>query len=80
MIGLWAKLKIGLGIAGAVIVAIGIAFLRGRAAGTAVIDADQEKRRLEAVKHRTEIDDEVDQMGAADVDRNYARWLRDNER
>lgn len=79
MIALWTKFKVGLGIAGAVIVAIGIAFLKGRRAGIGHIEAEQAKRRLESVKQRKEIDDEISQLGSNDIDQRYAQWLRDDD-
>jgi hypothetical protein len=53
---LWANLQIGLGIVGAVIVAIGIAFLRGRSAGITHIEAEQQKRRDHLQDHYDDID------------------------
>ena len=78
LINLWGRAQVWLPLAGAFVVALGVAFLRGRAEGKKIIEAEQAKRRAEAMKHRKEIDDEVDQMGAADVDSNYSRWLRDD--
>ena len=75
--GLWTKLQIGLGIAGAVIVAIGIAFLKGRRAGIDHIEAEQTKRRLENMQTRKEVEDDVADMGSQDVDQRLARWNRD---
>ena len=45
MIGLWTKFKAALAIAGAVVVAIGIAFLKGRRAGVEHIQAEQQRKR-----------------------------------
>jgi hypothetical protein len=75
-----AKLKWSLGIVGAFFVAIAIAFLRGRGEGKKIIEAEQQKRRLESMHQRKAIDDETDQLGAADVDSAYKRWLRDSDR
>ncbi|KQX35348.1 hypothetical protein ASD04_15015 [Devosia sp. Root436] len=67
MIGLWTKIKIGLGIAGAVIVAIGIAFLKGRRAGIEHIEAEQQKRRDNLQEHYDEIDRQaIDPAGSYD--------------
>lgn len=79
-LALWGKTKIWAGIAFAVLVAIGIAFLRGRSAGIQHMEAEQARRRIEAINDRKEIDDDVDQMGPADLDSNYSRWLRDDDR
>lgn len=80
LFALWGKTKIWAGIALAVLVAIGVAFLRGRAAGIQHMEAEQARRRIEAIKERQEVDDEVDQMGSTDLDSNYSKWLRDDDR
>lgn len=36
--------------------------------------------RLEAMKGKKEKDDEVDQLGPADLDQRFDRWLSDDER
>lgn len=77
MFSLWGKIKAGLAIAGAVIIAIGIAVLKGRAEGIRHMEAEQAKRRAESISDRKEIDDEISQMGSQDVDQNLARWNRD---
>ena len=67
MIGIWTKIKIGLGIAGAVIVAIGIAFLKGRRAGIEHIEAEQQRRRDNLQEHYDEIDRQtIDPAGSYD--------------
>jgi len=77
MIALWNKLKLaGLALAG-LFVAVGIAFLRGRRAGIERIEAEQNRRRIEAVKTRKDIDDDVANLGSNDVDVGLAKWLRD---
>lgn len=75
-----AKIKWGLGIAGAFVVALFLAFWRGRAAGIQHIEAEQTRHRLESMRQRKEIDDEVDRLGGDDVDSRLNRWLRDDER
>ena len=76
MIGLWTKIKIGLGIAGAVIVAIGIAFLKGRRAGIEHIQAEQQRRRDNLQEHYDEIDRQtIDPAGSYD----RLRGLSDDE-
>lgn len=75
-----SKLKTFAALCGAFFVALAIAFLKGRRAGVEHMEAEQQARRIEAMKARKDVDDEVDQMGAADLDSNYSRWLRDDER
>ena len=77
MFSLWGKINAGLAIAGAVIIAIGIAVLKGRAEGIRHMEAEQSKRRAESISDRKEIDDDINQMGAQDVDQRLARWNRD---
>ena len=79
MIGLWSKLKLaGLALAG-LFVAVGIAFLRGRAAGIAHIEAEQNRRRIESMKQRQAVEDEIADLGAQGVDERLKRWNRDPE-
>jgi hypothetical protein len=59
--GPWAKLQTALAIAGAVIVAIGIAFLKGRKAGVEHIQAEQQRKR-------DALQDEYDRIDAGPVD------------
>lgn len=76
MIGIWTKIKIGLGITGAVIAAIGIAFLKGRHAGIEHIQAEQQRRRDNLQEHYDEIDRQViDPAGSYD----RLRGLSDDE-
>jgi uncharacterized membrane-anchored protein YhcB (DUF1043 family) len=76
MFSAWAKIKIGLGIAGAVIVAVGIAFLKGRRAGVEHIEAEQQKRRETLQEHYDEIDRQaIDPAGSYDS----LRGLSDDE-
>lgn len=78
--GPWAKLQAGLAFAGAVIVAIGIAFIRGRTAGIKHIEAEQNARRIDALKLRKDVDHEVQNLGSNDIDSQLSRWLRDDKR
>lgn len=76
--GPWAKLKAGLAFAGVAIAAIGIAFLRGRSAGIKHIEAEQNARRIDALKQRKDVDHEVQNLGSNDFDSQFQRWLRDD--
>lgn len=40
----------------------------------------QEQERARAQQARKEVDDEIENLGAADVDHRLARWLRDGDR
>ncbi len=72
-----SKLKTFAALLGAFFVAVAIAFLRGRRAGIERIEAEQNRRRIEAVKTRKDIDDDVANLGSNDVDAGLAKWLRD---
>ena len=51
----------------AVVAFIGMRFERDR----------QIRDRLEGLRDKVEIDNEVDQLSPADLDRRYKRWMRD---
>lgn len=78
MIALWAKIKGWAALVGVALLALGVAFLKGRSEGKQIMEAEQDKRRLESVKQRKEIDDEVAGMDATAVDGELAKWLRDD--
>lgn len=67
MFSWWGKVQAALAVAGAVIVAIGIAFLRGRSAGITHIEAEQQKRRDHLQDHYDDIDRQaIDPAGSYD--------------
>lgn len=61
MFSVWGKIKAGLAIAGLVIIAIGIALLKGRAEGKAFMEAEQQRKR-------DALQDEYDRIDAGPVD------------
>lgn len=71
MFSLWGKIKAALAIAGAVIVAIGIALLKGRAEGKAFMEAEQQRKRDALQQEYDKID-----AGPIDPGKSYDR-LRD---
>lgn len=75
---LWNNLKGWAAFAGIILFAIGVAFWKGRRAGIEHLEAEQQRRRLEALKNRKEVDDEVQSYGSNDIDTGLARWLRDD--
>lgn len=64
--------------AGAALLALVAAYWRIREDGKNSVRAEQDKRRLETIQQRKEIDDEVAGMDGTSVDSNYTKWLRDN--
>ena len=80
MIWLWGKIKGWAAAVGLIAFALGVAFFKGRSAGIQHIESEQTKRRLEALKDRKAVDDEVENLGSGDLDSRYREWLRDNKR
>lgn len=68
LINLCGRAQVWLGLAGATLLAIGVAFLRGRAEGKKIIEAEQQKRRDHLQEHYNEIDRQ-----AVDPARSYDR-------
>uniref|UniRef100_UPI003BAAF2FB hypothetical protein n=1 Tax=Stappia sp. TaxID=1870903 RepID=UPI003BAAF2FB len=80
LLSLGARLQAWLALAGAVAVAIAAAYVTGRRSAAAEAHAERAREQLDAMRARKEIDDDVDAMGAADLDAEYRRWLRDGDR
>lgn len=77
MTGIWSKIKLYAALAGAALVALGVAFLKGRAEGIRILDAERTRARLDAMKQRKDTDDEIAGLDATSVDSELAKWLRD---
>lgn len=75
-----SKLKTFAALCGAFFIALGIAFLKGRKAGVEHIEREQAARRIQSMRDRKEVDDEVSNLGSNDLDSGLQRWLRDNQR
>ena len=73
---LFAKFKFYLAAAGGLIVAIALAFLKGRAEGNQSAKAEQAKARDKALSESKEIENETDRMSDADLDRANRPWVR----
>lgn len=54
------------------------AIWRAFSAGKTSERAKRSEERLEAVKDKKEIDDEVDALSPADVDARFKRWMQDD--
>lgn len=63
---------------GAAIIGALIAYMKGRLSGARLERDKQAKHRLDAIKDRKELDDEVADLGHADLDDRFKRWLQDN--
>jgi hypothetical protein len=85
MIGLVTKLLSGLGrraafwsmILGAVLVALWIAFRRGRRQGEAEFILRRANARIQSLQTAKEVSNEVQNAGRADLERRAERWMRD---
>ncbi len=85
MIGLVTKLLAGLGrraafggaILGAVLVALWIAFRRGRRQGEAEFVIRRANARIQSLQTAKEVSNEVQNAGRADLERRLDHWMRD---
>ena len=73
---IFAKIKFYLAAAGGIIIAIAMAFLKGRAEGNQAAKAEQAKARDKALSQSKEIENETDRMSDADLDRANRPWVR----
>ena len=73
---IFAKIKFYLAAAGGIIIAIALAFLKGRAEGNQAAKAEALKARDKALSESKEIENETDRMSDADLDRANRPWVR----
>ena len=73
---LLGKFKLYLAAAGGLIVAIALAFLKGRSEGNQAAKAEALKARDKALSQSKEIENETDRMSDADLDRANRPWVR----
>ena len=66
-----------LSLAGAVVAALGVAWLKGRAAGKAAWEEKRRAARDKAMQQSTEIRHDVQNDSDAALDRRLDRWMRD---
>lgn len=76
MTWLWSKLSGWAAVAGAVLLALGAAFLKGRREGKAALQEEQERHRRAARELKRTTDSETDARSDADLDRDLDRWVR----
>lgn len=74
----WLTTKIGGGLAavGALILLLFGAWQKGRREGKDIMQAEQDRHRAEAIAAKRESDSEIDDLGRADVDQRFDRWVR----
>lgn len=75
--GLWTRISGWTVLAGALVAALGIAWLRGRAAGKASWEARRAQVRDNAQRQSGEIRHDVQTDSDAALDRRLDRWMRD---
>lgn len=80
LLSFYGKIKGWLALAGAVIIAVLIAFFKGRSAGKAAEAAKAQQARIDSMKTAKEVTDEVSNLGNNDVDRELSQWMRDKRR
>ena len=75
----WILSPIGrwLSLVGAVFAALGIAWLKGRAAGKAAWQAKRQAAKAKAITTSSEIRHDVQTDSGAGLDRRLDRWMRD---
>lgn len=71
------RLRLYLSLAGAVLVAIGIAFIKGRADGKATYERQRETAKKKAAQKAEKIRHEIGKSPDANVDRRLGKWMRD---
>lgn len=72
---LWLKLAAAVGFVLALLAAV----FKLLAIGRDQERGKQAQAQVAAVKAKKEADDEVDNLGSADIDRELARWMRDDK-
>jgi hypothetical protein len=73
----WSRLSGWLALAAAVLAALGIAWLRGRAAGKAAWEAKRQAARERATRQSGEIRHDIQNSSDPAIDRRLGRWMRD---
>ncbi len=73
----WSRLSGWAALAAGVLAALGIAWLRGRAAGKAAWEAKRQAVRDRAIRQSGEIRHDVQNSSDPALDRRLDRWMRD---
>lgn len=74
---LWSRASFYFSIVGAVVIAIGIAFIKGRADGKATYVRQREKAKQAASKTAEQVRDEIENAPDARIDSRLDKWMRD---
>jgi hypothetical protein len=73
----WSRLSGWAVLPAALIAALGIAWLKGRAAGKAAWETKRQMARNRAIRHSGEIRNDVQNSSDPALDRRLDRWMRD---
>jgi hypothetical protein len=73
----WSRLSGWAALAAAVLAAVGIAWLRGRAAGKAAWEVKRQAARERAIRQSGEIRHDIQNSSDPAIDRRLGRWMRD---
>lgn len=65
---------------GAALLLVLAGMVRAYRAGLRHAAQQADRRRIEALRKRGQIDDEIDTLGHADLDRRWSDWMRDRNR
>lgn len=79
LFALWGKTKFYVLAIGAALAAAFAAYWRIREDGKNAARLEQAQAQARSVQQRKEIDDEIDQLGPADVDQRFNQWMRDDD-
>jgi len=78
--GIWSRVSGWLAAAGVALAVLAGVFLYGRAGGKADAEAEQARKNAKAIKKARDVEDDVNKMGDADIDRRLGEWMRDSGR
>lgn len=73
---LWSRVAGYVVAAGALLTLLASIWWKGRQDGKAAMREEQERHRLEAINIKRKQDSEIDNLGPADVDDRFRRWVR----
>ncbi|MGO4738668.1 hypothetical protein AB4099_19120 [Bosea sp. 2KB_26] len=77
---LWGRFAGHFAALGALLAILIGAYARGRREGKETLQAEQERGRREAIANKRKLEDEVDNLAPADVDRRLNRWVHKDGR
>ena len=73
----WSRLSGWAALAAGIVAALGIAWLRGRAAGKAAWEAKRQAARHRTIRQSEEIRHDIQNGSDPALDRRLGRWMRD---